>query len=49
MVIVVILSREPQTNQIRRREGKEEKDRKRNVATINGQEDINSTRNILHA
>ena len=30
-------------------EGKEGKDRKSNVATINGQEEVKSTRVIVHA
>lgn len=43
MVIVVILSRDtPKPTKNGR--GKEGKDRKRNVATINGQEEVNSTR-----
>lgn len=51
MVIVVILSRETPPNQpkIEEGEGKEGKDRKRNVATINGQEEVKSTRVIVHA
>lgn len=50
MVIVVILSRDtPKPTKNGRGEGKEGKDRKRNVATINGQEEVNSTGDILHA
>lgn len=50
MVIVVILSRDtPKPTQNGREEGKEGKDRKRNVATINGQEVVNSTGDIAHA
>lgn len=45
MVIVVILSRDtPKPTKNGRGGGKEGKDRKRNVATINGQEEVNSTR-----
>lgn len=50
MVIVVILSRDtPKPTKNGGKGGKEGKDRKRNVATINGQEEENSTRDILHA
>lgn len=45
MVIVVILSRDtPKTTKNGRGGGKKGKDRKKNVATINGQEEVNSAR-----
>jgi len=50
MFIVVILSRDtPKATKNGRGEGKEGKDRKRNVATINGQEEVNSSADIWHA
>lgn len=50
MVIVVILSRDtPKSTKNGGGGGKEGKERKRNVPTINGQEEVNSAKDILHA